>query len=73
MLVGKEAEGMGERATEGTGHGSRMLHREHGGDPSEGVEGPRAMSRPTRSEAREDDRGVPSPERDPYQDEGGEG
>jgi hypothetical protein len=60
---------MGERARDAAGH----VHREHGGDPSHGVEGARAMSGPTRSEAREDDRGVPSPERDPYQDEGGEG
>jgi hypothetical protein len=50
-----------------------MPHREHGGDPSHGVEGARAVSGPTRSEAREDDRGVTSLERDPYQDEGGEG
>jgi hypothetical protein len=64
---------MGERARDGAGHGSRMLHREHSGDRSERVEGARAASGPTRSEAREDDRGVPSPERDPYQDEGGEG
>ena len=64
---------MGERARPATGHVSRMLHHEHDGDPSQGVEGARAVSRPTRSEARKDDRGVPSPERDPYQDEGGEG
>jgi hypothetical protein len=64
---------MGERATDAAGHVSRMLHREHGGDPSQGVEGARAVSEPTRSEAREEGRGVPSLERDPYQDEGGEG
>ena len=64
---------MGERARDAAGHGSGMLHGEHGGDPSQAVEGARAVSAPTRSEAREDDRGVPSPECDPYQDEGGEG
>jgi hypothetical protein len=64
---------MGERARDGAGHVSRMPHREHGGDPSQGVEGARAVSGPTRSEAREDGRGVPSLERDPYQEEGGEG
>ena len=64
---------MGERARDAAGHVSRTRCREHGGDPSHGVEGARAVSGPTRSEAREDDRGVPSPERDPYQDEGGEG
>ena len=63
---------MGERARPAAGHGSRMLHREHGSDPSQGVEEARAVSGPTRSEARQDARGVPSPERDPYQDEGGE-
>ena len=64
---------MGERARDAAGHGSRIPRREHGGDPSHGAEGARAVSGPTRSEAREDDRGVPSSERDPYQDEGGEG
>jgi hypothetical protein len=46
---------------------------EHGGDPNHGAEGAYAVSRPTRRETREDGRGVPSLERDPYQDEGGEG
>lgn len=64
---------MEERARDAAGHVSRTRCREDGGDPSDGVEGARAVSGPTRSEAREDDRGVPSPERDPYQDEGGEG
>jgi hypothetical protein len=64
---------MGERARDAAGHGSGMLRREHGGDPRQGVERARAVSASTRSEAREDDPGVPSPECDPYQDEGGEG
>jgi len=63
---------MGERARDAAGHGSRTRCREDGGD-SHGVARARTVSGPTRSEAREDDRGVPSPERDPYQDEGGEG
>jgi hypothetical protein len=63
---------MGERARDAAGHVSRTRCREDGGD-SRAVEGARAVSGPTRSEARENDRGVPSPERDPYQDEGGEG
>jgi hypothetical protein len=64
---------MGERARDAAGHVSRTRCREDGGDPSHGVEAARAVSGPTRSEAREDNRGIPSPERDPYQDEGGEG
>jgi hypothetical protein len=64
---------MGERARDAAGHGSRTRCREDSGDPSHGVDGARAVSGPTRPEAREDDRGVPVPERDPYQDEGGEG
>jgi hypothetical protein len=64
---------MGERARDGSGQRPRLLHSEQGGDPSQGVEAARAVSGPTRSEAREDDRGVPSAERDLYQDEGGEG
>jgi hypothetical protein len=64
---------MGERARRAAGHESRTLCREHGGDPSHGAEGAHAVSGPTRPEAREDGRGVPSLERDPYQDEGGEG
>ena len=64
---------MGERARDAAGHGSRMLHREHGGDPSHGFEGARAVSGPVRHEAHEDGRGAPPLERDPYQDEGGEG
>jgi hypothetical protein len=63
---------MGERARDAAGHVSRT-RRENDGDPSHGAEGARAVSGPPRSEAREDERGVPSPERDPYQDEGGEG
>jgi hypothetical protein len=64
---------MGERARDAAGHVSRTRCREDDGDPSHGAEGARAVSGPTRSEARVDNRGVPSPERDPYQDEGGEG
>jgi hypothetical protein len=64
---------MGERARRAAGHESRTLGREHGGDPGHGAEGFHAVSGPTRPEAREDGRGVPSLERDPYQDEGGEG
>jgi hypothetical protein len=64
---------MGERARDAAGHVFRTRCREDGGDPSQGVEGARTVSGPPRSEAREDGRGVPSPERDPYQDEGGEG
>jgi len=52
---------------------SRTLGREHGGDPSHGAEGVHAVSGPTRRQSREEGRGVPSLERDPYQDEGGEG
>jgi hypothetical protein len=48
--------------------------RDRGGDPSPGGEGAHAVSgRPARPAAREDGRGVPSLERDPYRDEGGEG
>jgi hypothetical protein len=64
---------MEERARDGVGHVSGTRCREDGGDPRHGIEGARAVSGPTRSEAREDDRGVTSLERDPYQDEGGEG
>jgi hypothetical protein len=63
---------MGERARDAARHGPGCC-TVSGGDPSQGVEGARAVTGPTRFEAREDDRGVPSPERDPYQDEGGEG
>ena len=52
---------------------SRMLGREHGDDPSHAAEGARAVSGPARPEARDDGRRVRSLERDPYQDEGGEG
>jgi hypothetical protein len=52
---------------------SRTLGREHGGEPRLGAEGVHAVSGPTRPESREDRRGVLSLERDPYQDEGGEG
>jgi hypothetical protein len=64
---------MEERARRAAGHVSRTLCREHGGDPSHGPEGVHVVSGPARPEAREDGRGVPSLERDPYQDEGGEG
>jgi hypothetical protein len=64
---------MGERARDAAGHVSRTLCHEDGGDPRRGTEGVHAVSGPTRPEAREDGRGVPSQERDPYQDEGGEG
>ena len=64
---------MEERARRAAGHESRTLCREHGGEPSHGAEGAHAVSGPTRPEARADGRGVPSLERDPYQDEGGEG
>jgi hypothetical protein len=64
---------MEERARRVAGHVSRTLGREPGGDPSHPAEGAHAVSGPARPEAREDGRGVPSLERDPYQDEGGEG
>jgi hypothetical protein len=64
---------MGERARWAAGHVSRTLGREHGGDPRHGAEGAHVVSGPTRLEAREDGRGASSLERDPYQDEGGEG
>jgi hypothetical protein len=47
---------------------------EHGGDPNHGAEGANALSgRRARLVARKDGRGVPPLERDPYQDEDGEG
>jgi hypothetical protein len=52
---------------------SRMPGREHGADPSHAAEGAHAVSGRARPGAREDGHGVPSLERDPYQDEGGEG
>jgi hypothetical protein len=64
---------MGERAKRAADHVSRTPGCEHGGDPSHGAEGLHAASGPSRPEAREDGRSAPSPERDPYQDEGGEG
>jgi hypothetical protein len=64
---------MGGRARRAGGHVSRTMGREHGGDPSHGAEEAHALTGPARPEAREDGRGVPSQERDPYQDEGGEG
>jgi hypothetical protein len=64
---------MGERARHAAGHVSRTLGRERGGDPSHGAEGAHPVSGPTRTEAREDGRGVHTLEPDPYQDEGGEG
>jgi hypothetical protein len=65
---------MGERARRAAGHVSRTLGREHGHDPSHGAKGAHAVSgRPARPVVREDGRSVPSLERDPYQDEGGEG
>jgi hypothetical protein len=51
----------------------RMLDREHGDDPSHAAEGAHVVSGPARPEARDDGRAVRSLERDPYQDEGGEG
>jgi hypothetical protein len=63
---------MGERARDAAGHVSRTRCRDDGADPRHGAEGPHG-SGPTRPEAREDGRGITSPERDPYQDEGGEG
>ena len=63
---------MGERARRAAGH-VPDARPEHGGDPSHGAEGGHAVSGPTRPESREEGRGVPSLERDPYQDEGGEG
>jgi hypothetical protein len=64
---------MGERARRAAGHVSRTLGREHGGDLSPAAEGAHAVSGRARPGARDDGRGVPSLERDPYQDEGGEG
>jgi hypothetical protein len=64
---------MGERARRAAGHVSQTLGREHGGDRSHAAEGAHAVSGCARPEVREDGRGVPSLERDPYQDEGGEG
>ena len=63
---------MGERARRAAGHVFGTPGRAQGGDPSHGAEGAHAVSGPPRPEAREDGRGVPSLERDPYQDEGGE-
>ena len=61
---------MGERAKRAEGHVSQTL----GGDPSQGAEEAQASSgRSARRVAREDAPGGPSLERDPYQDEGGEG
>jgi hypothetical protein len=72
--LGKEAErAMGERARRAAGHVYRTSGREHGGDPSHAAEGGSRREWCARPEAREDGRGVPSPEHDPYQDEGGEG
>jgi hypothetical protein len=72
--LGKKVErAMGERARRAAGHVSWTLGREHGGDPSHGAEEAHALSGPARPEARQDGRGVPSLEHDPYQDEGGEG
>ena len=65
---------MGERARDAAGHVSRTRCREHGGDPSHGAEGVHAASavhaypRRVRTAAASH-----LPERDPYQDEGGEG
>jgi hypothetical protein len=52
---------------------SRTLGREHGDDPSHAAEPAHGVSPLGRAEARDDGRGVRSLERDPYQDEGGEG
>ena len=65
---------MGERARRAAGHGSRTPDREHGDDSSHGAEGAHAVRGPVRPETHEEDgRGIPPLERDPYQDEGGEG
>ena len=64
---------MGERARRVAGHVSRTLGREPGGDPGHAAEGAHAVSGRARLEARDDGRGIPSLERDPYRDEGGEG
>jgi hypothetical protein len=64
---------MGERARRAAGHLSRTRGCDPSDDPSLGAEGTYTVSGPARPEAREDSRGVTSLERDPYQDEGGEG
>ena len=51
----------------------RTLGREHGDDPSHVAEGTHGVSGPARPAAPDNGRGVRSVERDPYQDEGGEG
>ena len=53
-------------------HVSRTLGREHG-DFSHAAEGAHAVIGRARPGAPDDGRGVPSLDRDPYQDEGGEG
>lgn len=63
---------MGERARHAAGDVSRTPDCEPGGGPRHGAEGAHAASGPGRPETREDRRGGPSLERDPYQDEGGE-
>jgi hypothetical protein len=63
---------MEERARRAAGHVPRTPDCERGGGPSHSAEGAHAVSGPVRPETREDRRGGPSLERDPYQDEGGE-
>jgi hypothetical protein len=64
---------MGERVRRAAGHVSMTPGCEPSDGPSYGAEGANAVCGPARPEAREDSRGVTSLERDPYQDEGGEG
>ena len=52
---------------------SRTLGLEHGDDPSQAAEEAHAVTGPSRAGARDDGRDARSLERDPYQDDGGEG
>ena len=64
---------MGKRARRAAGHVSGTPDRRRGGDPSHAPAPAHSVSGNARPEAREKGRGGPSPERDLYQDEGGEG
>ena len=71
---------MGERTRSATGNLCRTLFRQHGYDHRQAAVGAHAMSRCEVPEAlgpkhqsRESDCGYLTLERDPYQDEGGEG
>ena len=64
---------MGEQDRRSAGHVPRALSREHGGGARHAAEGAPAVRGGARREARDDGRGTPSLDRDPYQDEGGEG